>query len=274
MKKILLACCAFGITMASFAQTDTTQKPEADTIKIGGIIIINKGGKHEPESKNEVIINHRSKPTNIKTNWAVLDLGFANYYDATNYASAEAQAIAPGFSNKGQLDLRNGKSVNFNLWFFMQRLNLVKHMINLKYGLGIELNNYHFEDETIHFEKNPTRIFQDPSYSDVDKNKLAADYITIPLMLNINFTPDRERGFGLSGGVSAGYLYSSRQKIKTDGDVDKEHGSFGLNAWKLSYIGELNLGLVKLYGSYAFKSMWDNGLNQRPYNVGVRFSGF
>ena len=35
--------------------------------------------------------------------------------------------------------LKTVKSVNVNIWFFMQRLNLIKHYVNLKYGLGLEL---------------------------------------------------------------------------------------------------------------------------------------
>ena len=106
------------------------------------------------------------------------------------------------------------------------------------------------------------------------KNKLAVDYITIPLMLNFNFTPRREEGFGLSVGVSAGYRYSARQKFKDDGDVKKTNGSFELEPWKISYIAELQFGPVKFYGSYATKSMYKNDLNHIPYNVGIRFSNW
>ena len=103
---------------------------------------------------------------------------------------------------------------------------------------------------------------------------LAADYLTVPVMLNFNFTPDRRRGFGFSAGVSAGYLYSSRQKIKQDGDVDKTKANFDLRKWKLSYVGELSLGVVQLYGSYATKSMFEKGLDMTPYNVGFRISSW
>ncbi len=72
--------------------------------------------------------------------------------------------------------------------------------------------------------------------------------------------------------MSGGYLYSSRQKIKQGDDKDKTHDDFNLRKWKLSYIGELNLGPVKLYGSYAMKSMWEKGLDQKPYSVGLRLS--
>jgi hypothetical protein len=106
------------------------------------------------------------------------------------------------------------------------------------------------------------------------KNKLAADYLTAPIMLNFNFTPNRQNGFGFSAGVSAGYLYSARQKTKIGGDKDKVRNDFDLKRWKLSYVGELNLGPVKLYGSYAFETMWEKGLDQTPYNVGFRLSNW
>ncbi|MES1218287.1 MAG: outer membrane beta-barrel protein [Bacteroidota bacterium] len=281
MKRIFTLCIAICTLMTGFAQTDTTGQ-KTDTIKVGGMIIIRKPGTNDAESKKDkhIIIsnnsNRRYKPSNISTNWIIFDLGFANYNDNTNYASLGAQQFAPG-GTKDKFSLQTGKSVDVNIWFFMQRLNLIQHVVNLKYGLGLELNNYRYDNRDIRFHKNPTYIdVNDPDLANVyvKKNKLAADYITIPLMLNFNFTPGHGRGFGLSAGISAGYLYSARQKTKIDGHVNKIHGDFDLERWKLSYIAELNLGPVRLYGSYAFKSMWSKGLDQRPYNFGLRFSNW
>ena len=56
-----------------------------------------------------------------------------------------------------------------NIWFFMQRLNLIEHMVNLKYGLGLELNNYFFDDERIRFQKNPTLVVMDNEYQGCKK---------------------------------------------------------------------------------------------------------
>ncbi|HWI89692.1 MAG TPA: outer membrane beta-barrel protein [Flavisolibacter sp.] len=274
MKRLLLAMIALSGAMFSMAQ-DSTAKDKADTIRVGGMIIIkdHKGDDGEKKKTDILISNrHKKKSSNISTNWWIFDVGFANLKDETNYA----QALSSGFVGQGvgkdQLDLRTGKSVNVNVWMFMQKLNMIKHVVNLKYGLGLELNNYRFDNEQIRFTKNPTTIILDPSLKDAEKNKLAADYITVPMMLNFNFTPGNKKGFGFSAGVSAGYLYSSRQKIKMNGDKKKLHDDFDLEKWKLSYIGELNLGPVRLYGSYAMNNMWDKGLDQTPYNVGIRFS--
>ncbi|MDB5253088.1 MAG: hypothetical protein JWP27_2257 [Flaviaesturariibacter sp.] len=264
--------------MTGFAQTDTTihrtdtSATTADTIRIGGMVIVRNGeGTH---SRKVVLSNriNRRPQSNLSTNWWIVDLGFNNYNDNTNYGSAEAQAFAgPGLTKEG-LSLRTGKSVNVNIWFFMQRLNLVKHVVNLKYGLGLELNNYHFDNTDVRITKNPAHIGLETGSVNENKNKLAADYITVPMMLNFNLTPGRSHGFGFSAGVSAGYLYSSRQKIKVGNHKDKIDGNLGLEKWKLAYIGELSLGPVRLYGSYAMKSMWDKGLDQTPYAVGLRLS--
>ena len=98
--------------------------------------------------------------------------------------------------------------------------------------------------------------------------------MTRSCLLNINFTPNRKSGFGISGGVSAGYMYSARFKTKVDGDKNKVRSDFDLERFKLSYIGELTLGPVKLYGSYAMNNMWDKSLDMTPYTLGFRFSNF
>jgi hypothetical protein len=274
MKHIVFAIFATGLSLAAGAQNDSTGTERVDTIKIGGMIIIKKRNRNDTTENRDtdVTVNqHRyHKPSNLTTNWGIVDLGFANYQDNTNYGSSAVQQIIPGATDKDALELRTGKSVNVNVWFFMQRLNMIAHVVNLKYGLGLELNNYRYDRDLV-FQKNPLRIM--PATEEIKKGKLAVDYVTIPMMLNFNLTPKRDEGFGFSAGVSAGYLYSARYKTKdANDDKHKVHDNFDLNQWKLSYIGELNMGVVKLYGSYALKNMWDNALDQQPYNVGIRFS--
>ena len=274
MKKSVLLVLAVSLALCGFAQTDSTQQ-KSDTIRVGGMIIIKKGGSNGNESREVILSNKRRSRSNLSTNWWIVDLGFANYSDKTNYTAAQQSGfVSNQIGSKDNLKLRTGKSVNVNIWVFQQRLNLVKHVVNLKYGLGVELNNYRFSNEQVRFNKNPTRITLDPDLANADKNKLAADYATIPMMLNFNFTPGKRNGFGFSAGMSVGYLYSSRQKIKNDGDKTKLHDDFNLEKWKLSYIAELTLGPVRLYGSLATKNMWERGLDQTPYNVGIRFSHF
>ena len=280
MKRIFTLCAALCMMMAVSAQTDTTgtknEPPAYDTIRIGGMIIVRKAGSKDKEvtKDGEYKMKNRrgNKPSNLTTNWWSFDLGFSSFNDESDYTSAALNGfVAPGI-NKDDFKLRTGKSKNVNVWFFMQKLNIAKHVLNLKYGLGLELNNYSFENTKLAFAKNPTFISE--GADDFKKVKLAADYVTVPIMLNINFTPNRSKGFGISGGISAGYLYSARFKTKMNDDVTKIKSDFDLERFKLSYIGEIALGPVRLYGSYAMKNMWEKGLDMTPYNFGFRFSNW
>lgn len=278
MKRIFTLCIVLCTVLSGFAQNDTTgtKAPEGDTIRIGGMIIIRKPGSKNREIVHDKEYKMRSrrsdKPSNLSTNWWIVDLGFSNYDDNSNYVTAAGSGFTDVAIGKDEMKLKAGKSRNVNLWFFMQKLNVVEHVVNLKYGLGLELNNYFFDNTRVMFEKNPTYISL--GSTDYKKVKLAADYLTVPIMVNFNFTPRRKNGFGLSAGISAGYLYSARYKTKEGGDVNKVKSDFDLEKFKLSYIGELSLGPIRLYGSYAMKNMWEKGLDMTPYNFGFRLSNW
>jgi hypothetical protein len=282
MRKCYTLLAGLFITIGLMAQVpaDTTKAPTSknDTIRVGGLIIIKRGkGVYESTDSSVTVIRNKKLRRHVTTNWWIVDLGFTNYNDKTNYAQSISQGIlAPGM-NGDNFKLRPGKSVNVNIWIFMQRLNVIKNVVNLKYGVGAELNNYRFSDERLRFNKTASPLADLTNKAELDKNKLAADYVTVPLMLNINFTPkkSRDRSFGFSVGASGGYLYSARQKIKGAGDgIKKTKDDFELEPFKISYIGELHLGPVKLYGSMASKNMFNKGLDMTPYSLGIRLSNW
>ncbi len=293
MKKTILILSVILISFTSFAQTDSIQiEKKNDTVRIGGMIILKKGDPNEKKRVTVTVGNRRKQKTNnnVSTSSFIVDLGFANWVDKTNYASATADGFIvnkPGSPTLTGNDfkLKTVKSVNVNIWFFMQRLNLVKHYVNLKYGLGVELNNYRFKSAVSFNEggANPYNSLQNIPHPFVfrdsisfSKNKLAADYVTIPLMLNFRTNKDySDKGLSLSAGISAGYLYSSRNKqISDERGKRKNRGDYDLEKWKFSYIAELGLGPAHLYGSYSPKSIFQNGLDYRPYNIGIRLSNW
>lgn len=293
MKKIILILSVILLSITSYAQTDSVKvERKDDTIRIGGMIILKKSATDEKKHVTVTIGNrHRRKAnSNVSTSSFIIDLGFANWVDKTNYIDAKNNGYL--ITKDGSPDLvandfklRTIKSVNVGIWFFMQRLNLVKHYVSLKYGLGLELNNYRFKSDISLNEGgvNPYDHSQNIPHPFVfrdsigfSKNKLAADYITVPLMLNFRTNPnDAKKGISLSAGVSMGYLYSSRNKQKSDErGKHKNRGNYGLQTWKFSYVGELGLGPVRLYGSYSPESIFQNGLNFIPYNIGIRLSSW
>ncbi|MBC7866880.1 MAG: hypothetical protein H7X88_05035 [Gloeobacteraceae cyanobacterium ES-bin-316] len=302
MKKFNLLMAIVLLGLSSKAQedstiarssADTTQPGKNDTIRVGNILIIKR---NKPNSDNDGFETNitmgrskkRKSDSKVTTNWGVLDFGFSNYNDQTDYVSANAGSYlvnkpgSPDFA-KGDFTLRTSKSININIWFFMQRLSLVKNYVNLKYGLGLELNNYRYKAPLSYKENgfipyssglqtNNAFIFRDSiAFS---KNKLAADYLTVPFMINFASHPGySKKGISISAGVSAGYLYSQRNKQKSDQrGKEKNKGEYDLEKFKLAYVGELGLGPVRLYGSYTPKSIYENSLDIRPFTVGFRFS--
>ncbi len=293
MKRLyfLAALCALSAT--TFAQqkpaTDSAYNPAYnDTIRIGSILIIKKNKRAKNDSVQVIRDNSMAK-RNAKrsTNYFIVDFGVSNLNDVTNYASSSIYLVnKPGDAplGPGDFKLKAAKSINVNIWLFMQKAALVKQNVNLKYGLGLELNNYVFKSPVSFKDnsrvpyvgsiRNDTYVLRDSiSFS---KNKLAADYLTVPLMLN--FATNKKPGkasFSASFGVSAGYLYSQRNKQKSsERGKQKNKGDYDMERFKLSYIGELGLGPVRFYGSYSPKSIFGRGLDLRPYNIGFRFSNW
>ena len=301
-KSIIVEGKSAGVSFSGIFNRDGNDilSSDQDTIILGNMIIINEKGSIKDtihirgdkfkflrdssnldwDHSNRIIIKREEKldkrsgrKDKITTNWGILDLGFTNINDLTYYSSING---ASGYFPSGSAEdmiLQNGKSVNINVWFFMQRVSLISNVVNLKYGLGIELNNYRFK-KNIRFRDEPRYfIDRDAEVAVFEKNKLAADYITVPVMLNFNFTPGSSHSYGFSAGVSAGYLYSARQKmVSKERGKEKVRNDFNLQPWKVSAIAELNLGFIQLFGSYALGNMFRSGLDQVPYSAGLRFS--
>ncbi len=274
------------IAVSGFAQTDSSVT-HSDTVKVGNFIIIkkNRDGREEKTTRNrsyELKVERRTRSrSNLSTNWWIMDLGFANWRDNTDYAAAQAGGYfktlrpADGPVTKNSYSLITGKSSNVNIWVFMQKLNVVKHVVNLKYGFGLEMYNYRF-DTRLSFRKDPTQFVHNDSIG-FSKNKLYVSYLTVPLMVNFNTTPDSRRGFSFSAGISAGYLYGSRNKqISVERGKQKIEGDFNLEPWRLAAIGEMGIGPIRLYGSYSLNRLQKDvtRMEQYPYTIGIRLSNW
>lgn len=320
MKKIIFPILALGLSIIGQAQIDTVIKSSndsfrttsdnirinADTIKIGGIIIVNKKAAEKNDNwktsikisdsnsrelvgdfkKTHIKINSAKKTLkNVSTSFLDLDLGFANYIDNSEprYYIMNNQilpqnnaAIFPGPPASNILKLNNLKSSNVNIWLVQQKINLYQHKLNLKYGIGFEMFNFRFE-ENVSFKNDYPYVYTEPIT--FRKNKLFVKYLTIPFQVNFKPNPTNKNGFYAGIGVSAGYLLKSRNKqISAERGKQKIGGNFNLNDWRTAAIGELGLGVFHLYGSYGLNNLFtDNnlyGFDFNPYAVGIRISKF
>lgn len=306
-RKILLTFLTMILAAGAFAQQSAV-----DTIQIKGLIVV-KGkdaeGKNIFRAYQDTAYARNKLKKNLHTRWLVFDIGFNNFRDESNYPGAMTMSLhqsssgldytsylrtlegasydysgaalntfAPRKASEpltpSEFKLVPAKSINFNVWLLMQRLNVYKHKLNLIYALGVEMNNFRYARNITYVPGYPTQIVRDTiSFS---KNKLFAQYLTIPVMLNFNSNPARPgRAFEMSFGVSGGYLLASRTKQVSDerGKI-RRTDDFNLNKWRFGLTGELAYGPIKLYSNFALTPLHEYGLEQYPFSVGFRFNGF
>jgi len=290
---MLLAAGTFAQNSDSTSNTvaDTTGGKGRDTLRVGNFIIVRQSKERGPNDtygngreRRKIILtsphaydtdtNYYARHNTFTTNWLVFDLGFANIDDRTTYAEANNSSYLQGGTvhpyTKSDLKLRT-KSSNVNIWVFVQRLNIAKNALNLKYGLGYEMFNFRYNQD-ISYNKTPAYIYRDSV--DFSKDKLFLGYVTVPMMVNINPWPNKKR-LSISFGASAGYLVGSHTKqISKERGKQKTRGDFDLNQWRFAYVAELGLGPVRLYGSYSINPLHEHDLKQYPYAVGLRISSW
>src|ERR1700743_3562403 len=98
MRQLGIICALLGMALHGWAQQDTTK---ADTVIVGGITIVNRPNGNDSgvkwDSTGRSHYHHYSYHSNrkISTQWFLIDFGFDNYQDNTNYTSAATQALSP-----------------------------------------------------------------------------------------------------------------------------------------------------------------------------------
>lgn len=227
------------------------------------IINIGKDGNCEPEVKN---VRNNSR---IKTRWILFDMGVSTYLDNGSFN------LSPELD---QFDQRYGRSLNYQLHVFKQRIGLIKNNVNLLYGLGFDFSNYSFENP-ITLVKNSNPLFVDvESTIDYKKNKLVTTALNVPLMLNFETNPNHPgKSFRLSAGVYGGLLIGShtRQKSEEFGN-HKERDDYNLNKLRYGLVGQIGMGPINFYANYSPQSLFRDGRGPdlQPFNVGLSIIPF
>ncbi len=213
-----------------------------------------------------------------------IDLGFNQIKDETNYADPKVLdylKVPANKQNSNLFDLNFAKSVNFNL-YWLKSYRLLKtpgQRIYINSGLGMQIYNFRY-DNNITYTKTPSAVILDTiSFS---KNKLGINYLSVPLSFTFktriwnnasNHKKDRWLVYGF--GASGGYVLSSwtKQKSKEFGKV-KQRGQFEFERVNACATAEFGIeGVFRLYGSYQVTSIFDNGIQQYPICIGLRFGG-
>ena len=208
----------------------------------------------------------------IDTKWNSYQLGYTNALNSRGKLEPDA--------NYADMAMDAGKSINVNWQIVTQAMNIYKENIRLVYGIGIDINNYRF-NENIDLDVPsmlgaPTsRLVTNPSNNNYKRNKLVTQYLTMPLLLNLKLSPQNNDDYVyISGGANFGYLIGSHQKQvwKDNGrKKNKKEDNFNLEQFRLGYEVQFGYKDVVLFGKYFPKSMFKENLGPdlRTVSIGI-----
>lgn len=266
-----------GDATREIADTAIAGEKDTDTVKIGSVIITqcrdcDNGDKTSVQFNSD----HKKKSLkNVELSWLGFDLGLNSYIDKSDYGSDKVNDFVRLGEGKPEateelFSLRTIKSVNVNIWPILIKVNLIQHVLNLKTGIGVEMNNYRYS-KNISYVNTPQETYITLSDIDLNKNKLFTEYLTIPLLLNLNTNPYHDsRAFHFSAGPTFGLLIKSHTKQKSDerGKV-KDKKPFNLEDFRTGMRVEVGYGPINFYGAYSLTPIHKYGLKQYPFSIGI-----
>jgi hypothetical protein len=214
---------------------------------------------------------HKSK--SAKPIWQGVELGF------NNYLNSSGQANLPSAFNF--LELNTGKSVSVALNLVQKNVQFGKSNFWFFTGLGISWNNYRFDNNVV---LNPDIMinsgYDTTSGRSFQKSKLAASYVTAPLMFEVFSSRKKKDAFHLGAGLMLGYKIGSHTKIKYEEDghtfKPKTYDDFNLNPFRYGFRVAGGYGKVNLFVDYYASTLFKEGKSPvlYPINFGITLAAF
>lgn len=255
------------IKVESETEKEDSFEVEGNT-KTRTIIIGSRGIRIERDNENKNTFWTRTR------HQIPIDFGLNNYFQNGNFG--ETPTGKP-------YELRSWGSRYFAFGtMFKTQIGGKKSPFLVQYGLEASWNNFMFSGDNYALETRGGVDF--PEYeTSLDKSKLTAAYINLPLMVHLDFAENNKRGLKLAFGGYAGYRVGSYTKIVYhdggDRQKDKEHSNFRLNDWRYGVRAEIGIGEdrfasgLRLFFNYDINTLFTENSNLPQLNAfsfGVR----
>ncbi len=232
------------------------------TVKIGNNTV-------NVDEEGNVKLKHGQKKSKFNGHWAGLELGVNGYLTPNNDFSYP--------NDYKLLDQKYQKSINVNLNFWEQNVNLISNHLGLVTGLGLSWYNYRFDNDVrLSKRDGQLELNRDNTVGrSFEKSKLVNTYLTLPLMLEVQSNRySKVNSFHLSGGVVGGWRIGTHAKyVYDDGSrqKDKDRIDFYMTPFKADAIVKIGWGVINLYGTYSLTPMFqkNKGPELYPFSVGI-----
>lgn len=252
---------------------------DSTTMHVGNKKIIITGGNDNNDHDDDFDFDFEfeadtvvQKPTKSRSHWRGLDLGF-NSLMAGDKFSTDLPA------GQDHLELIPGKSINVNLNIWGHDFPIIQRYVMFTTGIGLTLNNYRFSsDQTLRGDTNLVvagyDYKKDGDRISYQKNKLAVNYVTVPLLLQFNTHPELKKSFHIAAGVLLSYKYNSHLKLvyKDDGkQKDKRQDDFNIEPFRYDATVRLGYRNYTVFASYAMSELFKNerGPELHPFQFGI-----
>jgi len=304
MKKLVIVLFVFTTGIGSYGYSDTTRakvdknevvkivddnqgadiseyNDKDDTIKVkigkkGIKIIENKDGTSIDiidldEIEDEKDFKSKRK---FRGHWKGFEMGL------NNFSTEEFSFSLPASDNF--MNLNTGKSWNVNINFLQYGLGLIGNNIGIVTGLGLEFNDYRFDNNnTIMKDVVNGMIVEDTYVLPLEKSKFATSYLTAPLLLELQVpTGKRNKRLFFSGGVIGGLKIGSHTKVvyREDGDRQKvkDRGDFNLSPLRYGVTARVGYRALKVFANFYLTPLFEDGAGPElyPFSVGLVFTTF
>lgn len=303
MKNLVLTVLIISITLSGYAQTEVNQEKNSESIKkleelespdtlktSSDTTKIKIGSKEvrifDEDEETKITVksvdqsdvsddmqSRMSKVRKFRGHWAGFEIGFNNYVN-----SDFSTSLDPSMSF---MELRASKSLNVNINFLQYNLKLVGDKIGFVTGMGLEFNDYRFSNNTSIVRDAGAITEVDLSAMNIEKTKLSASYLTVPLLLEFQ-TPhiSRNRRVHLSAGVIGGIKLGSHTKVvyRDSGkkNKDKVKDDFYLSPFRYGVSFRAGYRHLNVFANYYLTPLFENnkGPELYPFSIGFSLIGF
>jgi hypothetical protein len=206
------------------------------------------------------------------TNWAGIDIGVNGFLNADGDPDLGEEL--------DYLDVNYAGSRSLSINFWEQKFRFVKDYVGLTTGAGLQWNNYRLKNDYTLANVNDSLIAFKDSSLNLNKNKFRTTWINIPLLLEFNTSPHREKSFHIAAGVVGGLNVESmyKQKYKQDGERFKHSSKndFNVDPIRIEGMVRLGYGSFNMFATVQLNELFEEGTGPEiyPFTVGLTLVAF
>ena len=234
----------------------------------GTRVKIEKVRRWDPETK-------AYKKPSFRGHWSGFEVGI-NAFANSDYSSYP--------ENDDFMDLDLVKSIAINLNFLQYDISLqkTKNNIGLVTGMGLEWNNYRFDQDLTLQEKDGIIYPDYETYKNasIKKSKLTSLYLTVPLLMEIQIPVNNNHKIHMAAGFVGGLRLGTHTKIKykNNGNThkDKDRDDYNLRAFRYSAQARIGYRAINLFATYGMTDLFrkNKGPELTPYTIGLTLVRF